>query len=101
MDFENEVISRFNFLVAEKAFATPVIISDKKTYIKGVAFRKKRLIIEITNSSHPADYGCEIRIRSKNKSDKGLVIYSKAKQDQDKEFRYLDDGAIKVKTLLG
>ena len=100
MDFENTIISKFAFLMADKGFAEPKIISNEKSYIRGVAFRKNKLIIEITNSSHPADYGFEIKMRSSKKSDRPIKIYSKAKEEQDKELRFLDEGAEKVKSLL-
>ncbi len=100
MDYENKIISKFDFLTTDKGFSKPEIISDDKKYKKGVAFRKNKLIIEITNSYHPADYGFEINMRTNKKSDKPTMIYFKIKENLDKELKYLDEGVEKVKSLL-
>lgn len=100
MDYEKKIISKFDFLTTDKGFSKPIIISDQKNNKKGVTFRKNKLIIEIPNSYHPADYGFEINMKTNRKSAKSTMIYFKTKENQDHELKYLDEGAEKLKSLL-
>jgi len=48
------------------------------------------------------DMGFAIKLKTKNKkSDKGILIYNKSSENMDREFRYLDDGVNKVKSIIG
>lgn len=99
-DFEKTIISKFNFLTTDKGFSNPEIITDDKKYKKGVVFRKNKLIIEITNSYHPADYGFAINLMTNKKSEKPTMVYYKTNENQDKELKFLDEGVEKIKSLL-
>jgi len=99
MSFENILIAKFKFLISEKGFSEPEIISDEKSYQKRILFKKNKLLIEMTNSY---DMGFAIKLKTKNKkSDKGILIYNKSSENMDREFRYLDDGVNKVKSIIG
>ena len=48
------------------------------------------------------DMGFEIKLKTKNKkSDQGILIYDNAPGNTDREFRFLDDAASKVKSIIG
>src|SRR5690349_11957002 len=93
------ILVKFKFLTVEKGFSEAEIKSGGDSYQKVILFKKKRLLIEITNSW---DMGFAIRLKTKGKSsDKGILVYSRSVREMDSEFKYLDDGVNKVKSLIG
>lgn len=99
MSFENIVTEKFNFLISEKGFSGPEIISDMESFQKRILFKKNKLLIEMTNSW---DMGFQVTLKTKNKkSDKGIVVYNKSAEDMHREFKYWDDAVSKVKSIIG
>lgn len=101
--YKAEVARLFRFLVDEFGFEAPVDMAG--AYRHALVYRHpgQDLAVLLANAFHPVDYGFEITTSTVDGpwlgDDRNIVFYA-LKEDQDRDFRFLVDGASALRKAL-
>lgn len=101
--YKAEVTRLFRFLVDEFGFEAPADIGGAYRHTLVYKHPKKDLAVVLANAFHPVDYGFEITIYPAEgpwRGDPRHIVFHALKEDQERDFRFLADGASALRKAL-
>ena len=101
--YRAEVTRLFRFLVDELGFEKPIDASGAYRHALAYKHPGRNLAVILANAFHPVDYGFEITLYPVDGpwyGDSRDMIFYTLKEDQDRDFRFLVQGASTLREVL-